>query len=247
MSLQSLLGRLSEHARPPPDLRVVEITGAPCPTRLRTLARRHLCETLTAAAGCMEGGRLASGPMGDDPIVPLRLQSGVEAEALDAEGHALPAGETGHLRYRTPGMVAGYDDAPELSAEMFRDGWFHSGDIGQVSTQGWLMLTGRDRDLINLGGVKLAPFVVEDVLLTLPGVTDAAAFAVPDADGLDQLWAAIAAPRVIPTHELAAFCAAHLDGRTPRAILQVPAIPRNPAGKIRRDMLIAYAMSQQTR
>ena len=105
-----------------------------------------------------------------------------------------------------------------------------------------LSLAGRTHEVINSGGVKLSPHVIEEALLTLPLVTDAAAFGVPDAAGIEQPWAAIVAAAPIDNAVLTAFCQKVLPGRAPKVILQMQALPRNASGKVQRDLLVAYAV-----
>ena len=97
---------------------------------------------------------------------------------------------------RSPHGARAYldEDDDAATAEAFRDGWFHSGDITTIWPDGFLTLGGRLTDFMNHGGVKVAPELIEDALLRLPGVTDAASFSVPDALVLDELWIAIVAP-----------------------------------------------------
>ena len=245
VSLQSILAAMGD-APPPPSLAVLEVTGAPCPTPLRRLARERLGAALVAGAGCMECGRLASAPLGDDAVVPMRLRPGVEAAALGPDGAVLPAGMEGRLRYRAPGMVGGYEDDEALSAEHFRDGWFISGDVGRVA-DGMLTLIGREQDLINSGGVKVAPFVIEEALATLPGVTEAVAFGAPDAMGVEHIWAAFTATRLIGQQELTDHCRMLLGAMAPRNVLQVPRFPRTESGKVLRAMLVEYASTRTVR
>lgn len=133
-----------------------------------------------------------------------------------------------------------WDD--EASAQAFRDGWFVSGDIGAVWPDGMLTVTGRVSDLINRGGTKVSPRVIEQALLSLPTVIDAAAFGVPDASGLEQIWAAIVARARIDDTVLNAFCQRALPGISPTTILQMAALPRNENGKLLREQLVAIAL-----
>ena len=73
-------------------------------------------------------------------------------------------------------------------AEIFKDGWFYPGDIGKLMPDGLLVITGRVNEVINRGGDKLAPEVIEGALRLMPEIADAAVFAVPNTD---QIWAAV--------------------------------------------------------
>ena len=246
ISVQRIVLGLADNAVPPPDLRLVSVGGSTLPTLLRAKVRAGLCANLMARYGCMETGQIASTPMTDAPGYAGQLQDGVEVVVLDEHGQKLPHGEEGRLCYRTRGMVLRYEDDAALSAATFRDGWFQSGDIGRVSESGWLSLTGRDRDLINHGGVKVAPFVIEDVLMSIAGVTEAAAFGVPDRYGMERIWAAISATRPVAHAELTTVCRGRLGDRSPARIMQMPALPRNANGKVMLRELVAFAVTQQT-
>ncbi len=222
----------------PPKL-LLEVTGTACPVPLRRLARERLADELIASAGSMECGRLASGPMGDAPDVPMAIKRGVEIRVLDLQGRPARPGELGMLHYRTSGMVPGYDD-PALTVANFQGGWFLSGDLGQVQ-RGTLTLSGRALDLIDSGGVRIAPTLVEDALLAAPGVVDAAAFPMADRLGVDQVWAAIVCDRPVDTMILIDHCARLLGVHAPRHIIQVARLPRTESGKLNRRMIAEHA------
>ncbi len=245
VSLQKIVTNLADNATPPPALRLISVSGSTLSMPLRALVRQRLCANLMARCGSMETGQIAASPMRDESGFTAQLQEGVQAEAVGADGKPLPPGTQGLLRYRAPRMIHAYEGAPVLSATTFRDGWYHSGDIGTVSPEGWLTLTGRDRDMINHGGVKVAPSVIEDVLLSMPGITEAAAFGVEDRQGMEQIWAAIVATRAVPKAELAVRCQASLGERAPKYIVQIASLPRNEAGKILRAPLIESARQIQ--
>ena len=125
------------------------------------------------------------------------------------------------------------------SRDVFRDGWFYPGDMGTVTQDGMLIIGGREKSVLNLGGDKINPELVEHVLSAAPGVSDAAAFAIPNALGIDEMWAAIvwrgnaADQSAVQTH-----CRNNLPERfQPIHYVTVAAIPRNQFGKIERRRL----------
>ncbi|MGK8506597.1 AMP-binding protein [Nocardia asiatica] len=109
-----------------------------------------------------------------------------EAKRLFTDGAALPGvevrlAEDGEILSRGPDLCLGYTD-PELTAAAFDDdGWYHTGDVGVLDAGGYLTITDRKSDMIIRGGENISALEVEEVLLSLPGVTEAAAVAVPDA------------------------------------------------------------------
>jgi len=244
-----VLGKLLEmtppDARPAPGLRAVEFAGSTLPEPVRLLTEQRLCPNLISLFGSSEAGTVAVAPLaalGGEPLAVGFVVPGVEVAAVDDQGRPLPAGQEGVLRVRSHMVAAGYIGSGG-AADAFRDGWFYSGDIGTVSADGMVRLVGRVGEVINAGGEKVIPQVVEDVLLSVPQVTDAAAFGVPDAAGVVQIWAAIAAPRPLPADALTALCREKLRSRAPKVILQFPQLPRNANGKLRREELVKAAIA----
>jgi acyl-coenzyme A synthetase/AMP-(fatty) acid ligase len=249
VSLQTIIGALADDAKPLSSLVSIEVSGSALPARLRTLAEQKLCARLLSHYGATEAGGIASGPfsaLGGDPRAVGLVHPGVEVQAVDAEDRPLPPNTEGILRIRGANCIAGHlgDDAASPDSA-FRDGWFYCGDIGSVSGDGLLTVSGRAGDFINSGGIKVSPQVIEDVLLSLPQVTDAAAFAVPDKMGVMRIWAAIVADTRIETAALQTVCRARLAEKSPKFILQVKGLPRNANGKLVRDELVKFALTQQ--
>ncbi len=232
---------------PPLPLRVVEASGSFLAPQLAELVRRTLGCRVVLSYGATEVGNVAWAPIeslqGIENAVGL-VSSGVEVQAVDTDDQPLPPGHDGILRIRSEQSVAGYLD-PASSAEAFKDGWFYPGDIGSLTPEGILIVTGRVGDVINAGGVKVHPSVIESVLLTLPGIIDAAAFGVPDAMGVTRIWAAVVSGTPVSGAEVNALCRQKLGIRAPQFVLQVRGLPRNANGKVRRDELMRFAQTQQ--
>jgi acyl-coenzyme A synthetase/AMP-(fatty) acid ligase len=249
VSLRAIVGALPDDAQPLPSLVSVEVSGSALPSPLRALAEQRLCPRLVSHYGATEAGGIASGPfaaLGGDPRVVGLVHPGVVVQAVDAEDRPLPPGADGILRISGANCIAGHlgDDAA-ASDSAFRNGWFYCGDIGSVSDNGLLTVGGRAGEFINSGGTKVSPRLIEDVLLSLPEVTDAAAFGVPDNLGMVQIWAAIVADARVETAALKAICRTRLAEKSPKFILQIKALPRNANGKVMREELIRFAMTQQ--
>ena len=105
-----------------------------------------------------------------------------EIEILDADGATVPAGETGTVRVRNTYMIPGYIENPEATAKNFRDGWFYPGDVGRISDTGELQILGRDDELISFGGIKLDARLIDEILKSVAGVSDAICVKSPKAD-----------------------------------------------------------------
>ncbi len=92
----------------------------------------------------------------------------VETRVVDADGNDVPDGEPGEVLYRSPQLCHGYWENPDATAEAFRDGWFHSGDLVTRDAEGYITVVDRIKDVINTGGILVASREVEDALYTHP-------------------------------------------------------------------------------
>lgn len=95
-----------------------------------------------------------------------------EVHILDERGERLGLGCNGEVAVRGPGVVTGYLNEPDLNRELFRDGFFRTGDLGRLDASGTLILCGRSKTVLNLGGIKVDPAEIEGVLLEMPEVRD---------------------------------------------------------------------------
>ena len=171
------------------------------------------------------------------------LEPGVNVEAVDDEDQSLPSGSVGILRLKTQNMVSGYLDGADATAQHFKNGWFYPGDIGSVSTEGLLRIEGRSGEVLNIGGVKLLPRVLEDAVLKCRGVKDAAAFVMSQAAGAPTPWLAIVREEGLDEREISD--ALRGLGLPPIHVGWVSEIPRNDRGKVQRDRLIAAATAMR--
>jgi crotonobetaine/carnitine-CoA ligase len=109
-----------------------------------------------------------------------RAKPGREVRIVDSADVDVPVGEVGELLLRGPGMMSGYDDDPEATADIFRGGWLHTGDLARQDERGYLWIVGRVKDMIRRAGENIAAREVEDTLVTHPHVRMAAVVGVPD-------------------------------------------------------------------
>ncbi|MCS0600371.1 4-coumarate--CoA ligase family protein [Streptomyces sp. LP11] len=115
-----------------------------------------------------------------------RLVAGTEMRivSLDDPGKDLGTGESGEILIRGPQVMKGYLGRPDATAALIDpDGWLHTGDVGRVDADGWLFVVDRVKELIKYKGFQVAPAELEALLLTHPGIADAAVIGTPDADG----------------------------------------------------------------
>lgn len=156
---------------------------------------------------------------------------------------ARPSERRGEILVRTPSLMSGYLDDPNATAEAIRDGWLHTGDVGEMDDAGNTLIVGRAKHQINRAGVKVSPEEVDKLLEGHPGVLEACAFAVPDAVSGETV-AAILVPRPeaqLSFSEIRAWCAARIRAESvPHVLIDVPALPRTSRGKL--DRTAARAM-----
>jgi acyl-coenzyme A synthetase/AMP-(fatty) acid ligase len=149
-----------------------------------------------------------------------------------------PGGDTGELYVRGPGVAAGYWRRPAATAAAFRDGWVRTGDQLQRTPDGGLRHLGRTDDVLKVGGLKVAPAEIEDVLLADPAVTACAAVGVPDGDGLTRVVAYVTATDPGCAPRLRALLRDRLPApRRPAAVELVAELPRTATGKTSRHLL----------
>ncbi|WP_460999818.1 fatty acyl-CoA synthetase [Streptomonospora sediminis] len=162
----------------------------------------------------------------------------VEARLVDEQGADVAAGERGEIVYRSPQLCEGYWDKPEETREAFRDGWFRSGDIARRDTEGFFTIVDRVKDVINTGGVLVAPREVEDVLYRHPAIAEVAVVAVPDPHWGEAVTAVAALKEPATEDELIAFARERLAGfKTPKRVHMVDDLPRNASGKLLKRVL----------
>ena len=160
----------------------------------------------------------------------------VEARVVDDEMNDVPQGEVGEIVYRGPMVMREYWGKPEETAEVFRGGWFHSGDLVRQDEEGYLYVVDRKKDMIISGGENIYCAEVEDVLAGHPKVGEVALIGVPDEKWGETPLAVIAPsdPADPPSlGDLDDWCEQRLAGyKRPRRLSVVTELPRNPSGKV---------------
>jgi acyl-CoA synthetase (AMP-forming)/AMP-acid ligase II len=135
-------------------------------------------------------------------------------------------------------VVSGYVGDPPDGRRALRDGCFYPGDVGCLREDGLLVVVGRENLVLNVGGDKVAPEIVEDAILSFGSIDDAAVLTRVNDLGVPELWALVASRSRIDEDALKTHCTRRLErGFVPRRFLAVPGIPRNSAGKIERHRL----------
>lgn len=159
---------------------------------------------------------------------------------VDEAGVPVASGARGEVLLSGPTLMAGYLGDPALNQAAFRDGWFHSGDVGSFDEDGFLRLHGRLREVINRGGEKVSLQEVDDALLRHPAVAEAAAFAVPHPRlGQDVAAAVVLRPGLhVEPEALREFLREELVYfKIPRRVQLLDELPRGLTGKVQRQRL----------
>ncbi|WP_093089652.1 fatty acyl-CoA synthetase [Pseudonocardia oroxyli] len=172
-----------------------------------------------------------------------------ETGIVDADGRHLGVGEVGEIVHRNPQATLGYWRDPERTEAVFRGGWFHSGDLGYLDSEGYLYLVDRVKDMIKTGGENVASREVEEVIFAHPAVAEAAVVGVADPRWIESVTAVVVTrPGFhLEAAELIDFCRSRLAGfKTPKAVYFVGELPKNASGKIlKRELRDRYSGAPQ--
>jgi acyl-coenzyme A synthetase/AMP-(fatty) acid ligase len=203
--------------------------------------RSRICSHVIVAYGSTEGGVAAvahAHEIADVPRAVGFVPPGVIVQIVDSSGTPLPPDQEGQVRLRSEYAADGYFGNPEESKKVFRDGWFYPGDLGILNDSGLLVITGREQNVLNLGGDKVSPETIELVLSQFPGVVEAAAAPLPNAYGNNEVCAVVVGREKLDEAALRAHC----DARIARSFAPVKyiftdSLPHNEMGKIDRRRL----------
>jgi len=169
-----------------------------------------------------------------------RVLPGWELKIVDDNGRQLPLNQPGEVIVRGP-IMKGYYNNPEATAQVVKDGWLYTGDLGKVDEDGEVFLTGRSKDIIIVKGQNVYPSDIEEVLYTHPKVAEAVVVGIPDEIRGESIEAFISLKEgeVATEPEIKHFCREHMaDYKVPRQITFVDSLPRTAAGKIDKQSLI---------
>ncbi|MFD7667660.1 AMP-binding protein [Streptomyces sp. NPDC059788] len=243
--LPPLIYRLLDH----PGLAAADLSSvrrityggcAASPTRLRQ-AHEAFGAVLFGGYGQSEAGHITV--IGPDEHAKLpedgqatvgRVIPGVEVAIHDEHGGPVPVGSVGEIRVRSGQAMTGYWKQPELTAEVLRDGWVHTGDLGYLDHEGYLYLVDRLKDMIIVVGGHVYTGELEDLLLTHPDVAHCAAFGVRRADAGEEVHVAVvpAPERPLDLGRLREFVTRHKGAMyAPAGLHLVTKIPLTPVGK----------------
>jgi len=164
---------------------------------------------------------------------------GIQIGIRDPEGNMMPAGEQGEICVIGPGVMSEYWQNEKANGEVFRDGWFHTGDLGRLDDAGFLYITGRAKDMFISGGSNVYPREIEEVLLTHPGVSEVAIVGIED-----EKWGEVGVAVIVPTsegtsdEELAGFVNTELSRyKHPKRYFFWDEMPKSAYGKVPKHLI----------
>jgi long-chain acyl-CoA synthetase len=167
-----------------------------------------------------------------------RVVPGAAMKVVDQQGAPVTAGKVGLALWRSPGMMVGYWNEPELTeAAMTPDGWYKTGDYVRVDEDGYVFIVGRATDMIIYGGTNVSPVEVEAALTSDPRIAEAAVVGLPDSEYGQIVAAAVvtADGSRLSEDDLTRLCAARLAVyKIPKVFVQVDQLPRGATGKVKR-------------
>jgi acyl-CoA synthetase (AMP-forming)/AMP-acid ligase II len=229
----------------------------PVPLLLRTL-ERFPCEFF-GVYGHLEAGGFSTYLMPEDHRLDgcaagerekrlIRLGScGREAlqadvRVVDEDGRELPRGELGELVVRTEGMITQYWNRPGEIEKSLRNGWFHTGDGASIDADGYIYISDRLKDVIRTGGMNVSSLEVENILMSYPGVVEAAVVGIPDPRWGESVIACIVRGDAVEAEGLIAHCRTQLANyKVPKQVEFLDVLPKNSMGKVlKRELRTRY-------
>ncbi|QKG25663.1 acyl-CoA synthetase [Actinomadura verrucosospora] len=164
-----------------------------------------------------------------------RAAINVETMLVDDDGNPVAAGEVGEIVHRSPHAALGYYNDEEKTEDAFRGGWFHSGDLGVMTEDGYLSVVDRKKDMIKTGGENVASREVEEAIYELDGVAEVAVFGIAHPRWIEAVTAVVVAkPGVaLGADDVHAHVRERLAGyKRPKYVVMAESLPKNPSGKI---------------
>jgi acyl-coenzyme A synthetase/AMP-(fatty) acid ligase len=211
-------------------------SGGLLPRSLVERIRPRLCTHLITAYGATETTISATAPAHRIAHIPGAagyVTPGARIEIVDEDNRPVPAGTEGIVRIASEFAVDRYIDDPIESARVFREGWFYPGDLGSLTPDNLLVISGRQTNILNIGGEKIAAEKVEAVLASFKGVRQAAVFVATSKVGVQEVWAAVVCPENFDGEKLRAHCRAEMPAYfVPAHIVNLDSLPVSAMGKV---------------
>lgn len=168
----------------------------------------------------------------------------VETKIIDDDDKEVPRGEIGEIVHRTPHAMLGYLNDPEKTAQAFKNGWFHSGDLGTMDDEGYITIVDRKKDIINTGGVSVSSREIEELIYQIKAVAEVAVIGLKDDYWIEAITAIIVLKdgETLTEEEVMSFCHEKLSTfKTPKFVYFIKSLPKNPSGKVlKKDLREIY-------
>ncbi|MDB5931811.1 MAG: malonyl-CoA synthase [Polaromonas sp.] len=227
------------------EMRLFISGSAPLLPDIFNAFRERTGHTILERYGMTEGGMFASNPYGGERRCGTVGQAlpGVSLRVMNGEGQAAAPGVTGQIEVKGDNVFAGYWRLPEKTAEEHTaDGYFKTGDLGQLSKNGYLTIVGRDKDLIISGGLNIYPKEIEEVIDALAGVRESAVIGLKHPDFGEAVAAIVvreaAAVSQPQAEEVVQAVKSRLASfKVPKSVYFVDDLPRNAMGKVQKNLL----------
>lgn len=228
------------------DLRSLEfcnVGSAALPSEVRKQILGRIGGRVVEAYGLSEAAPAISAPCTGPAEAGIGIPyCDTDVVVVDPEDSSriLPPGEVGELMIRGPQVMKGYWNKPEATAEILRDGWLLTGDLGRMNEDGSFAIVDRKKDMINASGFKVFPLEIEEVLYGHPAISEAAVVGVPDAYRGETVKAFVVlkAGMAAKADDILAFCKERLTAyKVPKLLEFVPDLPKTNVGKILRREL----------
>lgn len=201
-----------------------------------------LTETVSSVSVNGKNGEMKEGSIG-------RPADGVEMQILDDSGAPVDSGETGEIAIRSTTVFQGYWNNPEATADVMSGEWFLTGDLGYQDEDGFFFITDRKKDIIITGGYNVSPREVEEVLMTIPQVADAAVVGMPgrkDQSETITAFVVVYEGEELSHREVIEYCDRELAAyKRPKVVNFVATLPKNATGKVLRNELRGEAVDRR--
>lgn len=218
-----------------PGLEKLLVSGAALYPAEAAQVRAKVCPGLIGYYASSEGGGISvlnTAEFDDYAYTAGRATFRTDVQIVDERGAQVATGETGRLRYRGPGVAARFIDSDGTEQTVNPEGWFYPGDLAAKLDSGHIILRGRDKDVINRGGVNVYPAEIEAVLAQLPAVREAAVLGEPSEKFGESVTAFIAASGALSKNALDEHCRKQLAAyKIPSRYVVTDELPKTSSGK----------------
>ncbi|MFB0562284.1 MAG: AMP-binding protein [Candidatus Lokiarchaeia archaeon] len=164
----------------------------------------------------------------------------VELKVFDEDDKEVPPGTIGEMVMRSPSVMVGYYKEPQKTADVFKSGWLHTGDLGIMDEEGYFYFVDRKKDIVKTGGENVSTVEVEGVIFSHPKVAEATVVGLPHEKWVEAVTAFVVPKpeQAITEEEIIKYCKENLAGyKVPKKVLIIDTIPKNPSGKILKKVL----------